>query len=1195
MKKLSTFFATLLVSVLLIGSTTFAQTTNWTAGAGSTSWGSALNWDNGVPTSGKDAVINMSLSVQPVLTGSSACKSLSFSGSGSVGLDINTQTLTVSGNINLANGRIYQSGGGTGTIQLTGTWTTGGGTFLPSSGTVQFNGAGAQTIADASTFYNLTVSSGTLTLLAQITIGNVLNIGGALVDNLQTISLIGDQASPLVVGGGGTYTATGTMSYRNGPTATNVLNVPYYNNLEINSSGVVFTASGALSINGNLSIVAGTFNAGSGSYTHTIAGNFTNADIFSAGSGSTVMQFNGIGSQTIAGVTYKGLQISNTSVTVNLSGTSTTTVNGTLTIDPGATLSDNGKQIGSIAVLTNNGTLSLGSGTATIFPTIGTTFTPGAGTVVFAATVPQTVNPSGVNGNYYNLTLSQAGTTFNASSALTIDNNFNIAAGTFVDKGKTISIGGRWDRTGSYTATGTVVFTGSTAVTIPAGETFNNLTITGTSKSAFGTLNVSGILTLSASFSGGGNTINVGGTFNGGNYYTYTSGGTINFNGSGAETIATGTVNNLTITTGTVTASGAVTVAGDFNIAGGTFKTGSFTHTLNGNFTNAGTFTAQTGSTINFTNVAVKTLTSTNPTSFLNVGITSGSKVTLAGTNSITLLAATGAMTVDGTLTTGSYSVQGPGRFALSSTGTLDFANTAGITSAITAPATWTAANYVLDGTNQSTGILPANVATLNFAGTGNTTISSGTTVGTTLTLTSGTVSIVGGAALTIADGATIVDVEGTLNFAPAFAGTVNLSYTGAIARTTGKEMPTTTALVGLTINNAAGITLSPSSNVTVTGLLTFTSGILHSNSKLIITTATGASSSTFIDGKAGITYASGSATSLTFPIGIVSSGTNIYKPVVLGITPGSSTSATYNAQFILGDTSAAFSLPGTLGNVSTNRYYTVTGSNAVPVSAVSILLQYNAGDGVSDNTNLRVALGTNGGSTWINLGGPGSAPNVGNITGTGATTLGVFVLANNFGAGNVLPVELTSFTGASNENNITLKWTTATEVNSFKFAVERSLDKTTWVNVGTVQAAGNSNAPKNYTITDKNVTGGTSFNYRLMMVNPSGVTEDFGKVITVAAAVPTKFDLSQNYPNPFNPSTTIKFSVPKATVVTLKVYNMIGQEVVTLVNEQKEIGFYSLTWNGKNNFNTQVASGVYIYRIVAGDFVSVKKMNLLK
>ena len=114
-------------------------------------------------------------------------------------------------------------------------------------------------------------------------------------------------------------------------------------------------------------------------------------------------------------------------------------------------------------------------------------------------------------------------------------------------------------------------------------------------------------------------------------------------------------------------------------------------------------------------------------------------------------------------------------------------------------------------------------------------------------------------------------------------------------------------------------------------------------------------------------------------------------------------------------------------------------------------------------------------------------------------------------------------------------------------------------------------------------------------MVNPSGVTEDFGKVITVAVGVPTKFDLSQNYPNPFNPSTTIKFSVPKATVVILKIYNMIGQEVATLVNEQKEIGFYSLTWNGKNNFNTQVASGVYIYRIVAGDFVSVKKMNLLK
>jgi hypothetical protein len=94
---------------------------------------------------------------------------------------------------------------------------------------------------------------------------------------------------------------------------------------------------------------------------------------------------------------------------------------------------------------------------------------------------------------------------------------------------------------------------------------------------------------------------------------------------------------------------------------------------------------------------------------------------------------------------------------------------------------------------------------------------------------------------------------------------------------------------------------------------------------------------------------------------------------------------------------------------------------------------------------------------------------------------------------------------------------------------------------------------------------------------------------------LPTVFGLEQNYPNPFNPTTTIKFSLPESHFVSIKIYNMLGQEVRTLVNDQSNQGTYNVVWNGKDNYGNQVASGTYIYRISAGDFVSTKKMVLLK
>jgi hypothetical protein len=102
-----------------------------------------------------------------------------------------------------------------------------------------------------------------------------------------------------------------------------------------------------------------------------------------------------------------------------------------------------------------------------------------------------------------------------------------------------------------------------------------------------------------------------------------------------------------------------------------------------------------------------------------------------------------------------------------------------------------------------------------------------------------------------------------------------------------------------------------------------------------------------------------------------------------------------------------------------------------------------------------------------------------------------------------------------------------------------------------------------------------------------TGVSD--GKVI------PAKFQVYQNYPNPFNPSTTISYSIPSGSFVTLKVYDILGREVKTLISAQQAPGVYNMVWNGDNNYGSKVSSGIYIYRVVAGSKIQTKKMILMK
>ncbi|MDR3611752.1 MAG: T9SS type A sorting domain-containing protein [Ignavibacteriaceae bacterium] len=220
-------------------------------------------------------------------------------------------------------------------------------------------------------------------------------------------------------------------------------------------------------------------------------------------------------------------------------------------------------------------------------------------------------------------------------------------------------------------------------------------------------------------------------------------------------------------------------------------------------------------------------------------------------------------------------------------------------------------------------------------------------------------------------------------------------------------------------------------------------------------------------------------------------------------------------------------------------------------------------------------------------------------IGGSGTTNKGTDFY-NTVLAGPLLPVELTSFLSEVNGRQVNLSWETKTEINSSKFEIDRATVSTKgvvseWSTVGSVSAAGSSFAPKKYNFTEKNLQGG-KYQYRLKMIDNDGTTQ-YSKVVESEVALPKEFAISQNYPNPFNPTTKIDYQVPVDAKVILEVYNITGQKVVELVNQDQQAGYYTVNFGSSN----KLSSGVYIYRIIASDkvtgsnFSSIKKMMLLK
>ncbi len=186
-----------------------------------------------------------------------------------------------------------------------------------------------------------------------------------------------------------------------------------------------------------------------------------------------------------------------------------------------------------------------------------------------------------------------------------------------------------------------------------------------------------------------------------------------------------------------------------------------------------------------------------------------------------------------------------------------------------------------------------------------------------------------------------------------------------------------------------------------------------------------------------------------------------------------------------------------------------------------------------------------------------------------------------------LVPVELTSFTGITEKNDVILSWSTATEVNNQGFEIQRKTDSE-YERIGFVEGNGTTTDLQNYTFRDENVNAG-SYYYRLKQMDFDGTFEYSGE-IAVEVSQPTDYFLSQNYPNPFNPSTTITYALAENIDVSLKVFDVLGNEVATLINENQPAGTYDVTLDAGN-----LSSGVYYYTLQAGEFTSTKKLMLMK
>jgi hypothetical protein len=719
-----------------------------------------------------------------------------------------------------------------------------------------------------------------------------------------------------------------------------------------------------------------------------------------------------------------------------------------------------------------------------------------------------------------------------------------------------------------------------------------------------------------------------------------------------ATTVTAFTVNTITLSAAATASGTGVSLAIGYTVTN--------TMSIAGDMTNNGTFDMSMGTStalcnVTFNKTGDQTISGTTPVLTQFRGITlsksvvgnrvvANINVSMAGSQLFVLTAGTWEQTA-GTLaeTSGSQSIAAAGSLIISGTGNF---------------------NMVIAGSIAVTGNLTVNTSGTFSLGSGNNSITTVTgstiilTAGTIniygrLTLTLGTTTI-NGAAINIYQQSTNL-LAATSN-AFECSGTANLTFSsGSVTivdpngsgddSRTGRDIKITTSttvnLTGSTFYLGDGVSTKTCTNpgttgtgfifgnlssapipvmynviirgggiagrnalmktsLTVGNVLTLTSGtITLSSSNLIINSGgsiSGASSSNYVIANGAGTLNQSVGSGAVFPIGDVA-----YRPVTLASVTG--TSPVISARVMNANAGGTFD--GTLGSISPVRYWAV-GLVSGSFTAGTVNLVYGSDDGITDNANLNMGTSATLAGTYTSLGGIGSANISGNITSNSIGSLGTpayFLLANAVGGTNPMPVELSSFTATLNGRNVKLNWETKTEVAFNKFEIDRAFVSTNgtsvnWTSVGSVPASGSSNSPRKYSYTEMDLQTGKN-QFRLKMIDNDG-SYKFSNVVEIEISLPGNYDLSQNFPNPFNPSTKINYTLPYDSKVILEIYNINGERIGQLVNEEQSAGYYSVDFSA-SSINRNISSGVYFYRITAvnkvmgNNFSSIKKMVLLK
>ena len=197
-----------------------------------------------------------------------------------------------------------------------------------------------------------------------------------------------------------------------------------------------------------------------------------------------------------------------------------------------------------------------------------------------------------------------------------------------------------------------------------------------------------------------------------------------------------------------------------------------------------------------------------------------------------------------------------------------------------------------------------------------------------------------------------------------------------------------------------------------------------------------------------------------------------------------------------------------------------------------------------------------------------------------------------------VIPVELASFEATVLKGDVLLTWTTVSESNNYGYEIQRKhQDQSAWKNIAFVKGNGTTDIPHSYSHVDQNLSPG-AYSYRLKQIDFNGAFE-YSDIREVTVDVPIKFSLEQNYPNPFNPDTKIKYQIPESALgsipVDITIYNLLGSKIKTLIATKQSSGFYTVYWNGTDEIGNKVPTGIYVYRLRAGNHVATRRMVLMK